>query len=72
MLYLLGINYMPLWRNWQTHWIQNPAGNHVGSSPTSGTKIKYAPQKGAYFFQWRTLNLKQNLSGNLSIFLFTA
>ena len=31
---------MPLWRNWSTHWIQNPAGNHVGSSPTSGTKNK--------------------------------
>ena len=29
---------MPEWRNWQTHWIQNPAGNHVGSSPTLGTK----------------------------------
>ena len=28
---------MPEWRNWQTHWIQNPAGNHVGSSPTLGT-----------------------------------
>ena len=28
---------MPMWRNWQTHWIQNPAGNHVGSSPTIGT-----------------------------------
>ena len=30
---------MPMWRNWQTHWIQNPAGNHVGSSPTIGTII---------------------------------
>ena len=31
-------NYFTLmWRNWQTHWTQNPAGNHVGSSPTIST-----------------------------------
>ena len=29
---------MPMWRNWQTHMTQNHAGNHVGSSPTIGTK----------------------------------
>ena len=29
---------MPEWRNWQTHTTQNRAGNHVGSSPTLGTK----------------------------------
>ena len=28
---------MLMWRNWQTHWTQNPAGNHVGSSPTIST-----------------------------------
>ena len=27
---------LPLWRNWYTHMTQNHAGNHVGSSPTSG------------------------------------
>lgn len=31
---------MPEWRNWQTHTTQNRAGNHVGSSPTLGTKPK--------------------------------
>ena len=29
---------MPMWRNWQTHTTQNRAGNHVGSSPTIGTR----------------------------------
>ena len=29
---------MPEWRNWQTHTTQNRAGNHVGSSPTLGTR----------------------------------
>ena len=38
---------MPMWRNWQTHMTQNHAGNHVGSSPTIGTK---APFKGAFLF----------------------
>ncbi len=30
---------MPEWRNWKTHWTQNPAGltPRVGSTPTSGT-----------------------------------
>lgn len=28
---------MPLWRNWQTHTTQNRTGNHMGSSPISGT-----------------------------------
>ena len=32
--------YMPMWRNWQTHTTQNRAGNHVGSSPTIGTKFR--------------------------------
>ena len=31
-------SHMPEWRNWQTHTTQNRAGNHVGSSPTLGTK----------------------------------
>ena len=38
---LLYKKYLPEWRNWQTHTTQNRAGNHVGSSPTLGTKIKY-------------------------------
>ena len=29
---------MPMWRNWYTHSTQNAAGNHVGSSPTIGTR----------------------------------
>ena len=29
-----------MWRNWYTHSTQNAAGNHVGSSPTIGTKNK--------------------------------
>ena len=32
------VKFMPEWRNWQTHMTQNHAGNHVGSSPTFGTK----------------------------------
>ena len=32
---------MPEWRNWQTHTTQNRAGNHVGSSPTIGTKKNF-------------------------------
>ena len=34
-----------MWRNWQTHWIQNPAGNHVGSSPTIGTNDVFVRTK---------------------------
>ena len=33
---------MPEWRNWQTHTTQNRAGNHVGSSPTIGTRERLA------------------------------
>ncbi len=36
-VYCLGFFYLPLWRNWQTHTTQNRTGNHVGSTPTSGT-----------------------------------
>ena len=31
-----------MWRNWQTHQTQNLTGNHVGSSPTIGTKKSIA------------------------------
>lgn len=34
---------MPEWRNWYTRRIQNPLPRVVGSSPTSGTHMKYAP-----------------------------
>lgn len=33
-------DHKPLWRNWQTHTTQNRTGNHMGSSPISGTFIK--------------------------------
>ena len=40
----------PMWRNWQTHMTQNHAGNHVGSSPTLGTKkIKSTDKKSVLF-----------------------
>ena len=45
---------MPLWRNWQTHWIQNPAGNHMGSSPISGTRIKVELLKVLFFYVYQT------------------
>ncbi len=40
VIYIRSLNLMLMWRNWQTHWTQNPAGNHVGSSPTISTKLK--------------------------------
>lgn len=40
---------LPLWRNWYTHMTQNHAGNHVGSSPTSGI---YNPTYNVGFFIW--------------------
>ena len=62
---------MPLWRNWQTHWIQNPAGNHMGSSPISGTKRKVELKSSAFFIyvenqKWDSKRaLRQMSSGHL-------
>ena len=50
---------MPMWRNWQTHMTQNHAGNHVGSSPTIGTKISL-----------QKLNFHKKLKSRFSQFLF--
>ena len=50
---------MPMWRNWQTHMTQNHAGNHVGSSPTIGTKISL-----------QELNFYKKLKSRFSQFLF--
>ena len=38
---MMCIPFMPEWRNWYTHQTQNLASftAHVGSSPTSGTKL---------------------------------
>ena len=41
---------MPEWRNWQTHTTQNRAGNHVGSSPTLGTRNKSTDKVCAFYF----------------------
>ena len=49
------VKFMPEWRNWQTHMTQNHAGNHVGSSPTFGTKKTAYPfesQRDMLFFDW--------------------
>ncbi len=42
---------MPEWRNWQTHTTQNRAGNHVGSSPTLGTKKNLTAKLWEFFLQ---------------------
>ena len=39
-----------MWRNWYTHWIQNPAGNHVGSSPTISTKEETSIEDTGFLF----------------------
>ena len=41
---------MPEWRNWQTHTTQNRAGNHVGSSPTLGTRNKETQIFSVFFY----------------------
>ena len=41
---------MPEWRNWQTHTTQNRAGNHVGSSPTLGTRNKNVVNATFFYF----------------------
>lgn len=41
---------MPLWRNWQTRWTQNPVPftGSVGSTPTGGI---VAPLEGLFFYK---------------------
>ena len=43
---------MPEWRNWQTHTTQNRAGNHVGSSPTLGTRKKNVAIATFFYFNY--------------------
>ena len=42
-----------MWRNWQTHQTQNLAGNHVGSSPTIGTKNSSICKLSKYYFLYQ-------------------
>ena len=40
-----------MWRNWQTHTTQNRTGNHVGSSPTIGTKQENGIADAIFLFE---------------------
>ena len=51
---------IPMWRNWQTHTTQNRAGNHVGSSPTIGTREKIQAKLG-FFCRIKKVGLEKEL-----------
>ena len=37
VFYVCYHRHMPAWRNWQTHWTQNPASfGRAGSTPAAG------------------------------------
>ena len=52
--------FLPLWRNWQTHTTQNRAGNHVGSSPTIGTRIK-SGWRATFLYERKRWGSKRNV-----------